>query len=82
MPYESNRRSGVGAAQQMIQASGKTREMVSTELGIHKTSMSDMINKGHSPSISRLADIAQVCGYDLRLVGHGEVIHVKPNPKE
>lgn len=82
MSYESNRRSGTGAVQQMIQASGKTREDVSRELGLYKTSMSDLINKGRSPSISRLAEIAQVCGYDLRLVGHGEAIHVMPNPKE
>lgn len=52
------------------------------ELGLYKTPMSGLINKGHSPSISRLAEIVQVYGYDLRLVGHGEVIHVKPNPKE
>jgi hypothetical protein len=38
MPYDSNRRNSVGAVQQMIQASGQTRESVSKSLGISKTS--------------------------------------------
>ena len=59
------------AMRAMLERSGMTSYRVSVGIGRHSSYISTMLRRGSVPSADLLARIADVCGYDLRLVPRG-----------
>jgi transcriptional regulator with XRE-family HTH domain len=74
-----NGRSTHGAINQMVRESGMTTKEVSLKMGRFGRYLDDVEKRGTNPSASIMAEIAKACGYDMRLVGHGQTIHIRPN---
>ena len=68
----------VGAIGAMVSGSGKSRRQISLEMGRHENFLTTKIQERSSPRADSLAEIAAACGYQLQLVGHGEVIVIDP----
>lgn len=51
---------------------------VSEEIGRNRSHMSNMLSRGSTPQADTLARIAKACGYELQLVGRGEIIQIHP----
>ena len=67
----------------MLEASGLSSYRVSVGLGRHSSYVSTMLRRGSVPSADLLARMADVCGYDLRLVprnGAGDALTIDGRP--
>lgn len=56
------------AVRALLARSGLTSYKVSRGLGRHSSYVSTMLRRGSTPSADLLAQMADVCGYDLRLI--------------
>lgn len=56
------------AVRALLARSGLTSYKVSRGLGRHSSYVSTMLRRGSVPSADLLAQMADVCGYDLRLI--------------
>ena len=56
------------AVRAMLKRSGLSSYRVSMGLGRHSSYVSTMLRRGSVPSADLLAKMADVCGYDLRLI--------------
>lgn len=74
-----NGRSTHGAINQMARESGMTFKDISLKMGRSARYIDDIKHKGITSSASVMAEISKACGYDMRLVGHGQTIHIRPN---
>jgi transcriptional regulator with XRE-family HTH domain len=70
---------GKDALSHIIKADGKPYRTISTELGRSPNFVSNYLATKRSPDTDLLADVANVCGYRLQLVGHGEVLTLGPD---
>ena len=59
------------AIAKMCEISGKSQRSVSSEIGKAPTFISSTLNKGSVPRIDTMAKIAEACGFELVLRGHG-----------
>lgn len=64
----------------VVNQSGKSQRAISIELGKVPTYISATFTQGSIPTIETLANIANVCGYDLALINRatGETIAIDP----
>lgn len=60
----------------MVDASGMSLRAVSIAMGKAPTYVSTILTRGTGVNTSTLAKIASVCGYELRVEGHGETVAV------
>lgn len=56
------------AVRAMLEHSGRTSYRVAVEMGRAPSYVSSMLRRGSCPSADVLAQMADACGYDLRLV--------------
>lgn len=62
----------------MLDASGRSANSVSLSLGKHRNYLATATYKESSPRADNLAAIAEECGFELVLKGHGEEIRIDP----
>lgn len=62
------------ALEHVVSASGLTKAELSRRLGRSEGYVSSLFSMHRAPGSDLLASIAQACGYQLQLVGHGETI--------
>jgi DNA-binding phage protein len=62
----------VGQIRDMVIGSGMSIPQVAEKSGISYKSIYKWYGEGVSPSVGNLAAVAQVCGYELKLVKRGE----------
>ena len=62
------------ALRHMVKSSNKTAAQVSRDMGKSNGYLTVMLSDRRTPRADLLARIARVYGYDLMLVGNGEVI--------
>lgn len=62
----------------MLRVSGKSANSVSLAMGKHRNFISSTIYQRSTPRSDNLAKIAELCGYELILKGHGEEIEIDP----
>lgn len=74
-----NGRSTHGAINQMVRESGISTRELSRRMGRGDRYITNVLQQTKSPGASIMAEIAKACGYDMRLVGHGQTIHIRPN---
>ncbi len=55
----------------MCEISGKSQRAVSSEIGKAPTFLSSTLNKGSTPRVDTMAQVAAACGFVLTLRGHG-----------
>jgi hypothetical protein len=72
----------IGAINSMIRGSGKSRRQVSLEMGREETYLNTIVRRKYRPRIDILVEIANVCGYELQLVGNGETIVIDNEPDD
>lgn len=70
------------AIRHMVASAGMSYAQVSRELNRNDRYLSIMLNDATTPRADLLARIAEVCGYSLQLVGHGETLEIKPGTGE
>lgn len=58
----------IESVRMMIERAGVTPYRVAVDMGRAPTYVSSMLRRGSTPSADLLAQIADVCGYDLRLI--------------
>lgn len=68
------------ALRYVVNHSGKSQRAISVELGKVPTYISATFTQGSIPTVETLANVANVCGYDLLLVNRetGETISIDP----
>jgi DNA-binding phage protein len=59
------------AIEAMCEMAGKSQRTVSTEIGRNPTFIGTTISKGSIPRVDTMAKIAEACGFELVLRGHG-----------
>ncbi len=69
----------IDAIQTMLAKSGKSANSVSLAMGKHRNYIATAIYKQSDPQADNLAKIAELCGYELILKGHGEEIAIDPS---
>lgn len=74
-----NGRGAHGAIRHMVGGSGLSSREVSRDMGRSPRYLINLYKQGNNPSASIMAEISKACGYDMRLVGHGQTIHIRPN---
>lgn len=64
------------AIRRIVHLSGKSQRQVSEDMGRSPNFVSAVLTQKRTPSTDLMAEIAEVCGYELQLVkkGGGEVI--------
>lgn len=65
----------------MCDVSGKGTIEVSSEIGRAKSYVGGILSRGSTPQADTLAEIAEACGYQLALIGHGEQIVIEYEPR-
>ncbi|MBR3158123.1 MAG: helix-turn-helix transcriptional regulator [Atopobiaceae bacterium] len=60
----------------MASTSGMSLRAISVAMGKHPTYLSATLRRDGGVGASTLAKIAKVCGYELRVEGHGETVAV------
>lgn len=68
------------AVRHMCEASGQKIAEVSKAIGRSRAFLSNMLTRGNNPRIDTLISIAQACGYQVVLEGHGEKVVLEPTP--
>lgn len=65
----------------VLDNSGKSQRQISRDLGKVDTFISSMLSGKRTPGLQLMANVADVCGYDLLLVNRqtGEAIPIDPN---
>ena len=66
------------AIRQMCRTAHMGTVAVSEEIGRNRSYVGNMLSRGSTPQADTLAKIASACGYELQLVGRGEVITIDP----
>ena len=69
------------AIRHMIANSQKTFAAASREIGRNSRYISVMLGDATTPRLDLMAKIANACGYDLVLLGHGEGLEVTATPQ-
>lgn len=69
------------AIRHMVAISHKTYAQVSRELGRARNFLNVMFRDATTPRLDLMAKIANACGYDLVLLGHGEGLEVTATPQ-
>lgn len=64
------------AIERMCQEAGKSQRTVSTEIGRAPTFLSTTLHKGSVPRVDTMSAIADACGFELVLRGHGVTIEL------
>ena len=65
------------ALRHMVNMSGKSARSVAREMDIAETFINMTLSRKSIPKVDTFADIADICGYELALIGHDEVIPVR-----
>ena len=65
------------AIRRMVDESGTTYAQVSRDLSRNDRYIAVMLSAGNTPSATLLARIANACGYELTLIGHGETLRLE-----
>lgn len=64
------------AVLKMCEISGKSQRAVSLEIGKAGTFLGTTLYKGSVPRVDTMAKIAEACGFELVLRGHGVTIEL------
>lgn len=67
---------GPDAISYMMDVEGISAYAAARRIGRGPSYVSGMVRRGSDPSTAVMASIARACGYQLCLVGHGEVIEI------
>lgn len=65
------------AIRHMCDKAGKGTTIVSRDIGRGSSFVGSILSRGSVPKADTLAEIAEACGYELMLVGHGEQITIE-----
>ena len=65
------------AIRHMCEVSGKGSTIVSKDIGRVSSFVGTILSRGSVPKADTLAEIAEACGYQLALIGHGEQIVIE-----
>lgn len=68
----------IGAMQQMIASTGKSRIALSREMGRSDTYLTTKLQEKSKPRTDTLSQLANLCGYTLQLVRGDDVIVIDP----
>ena len=60
----------------MVNKSKLSAASIAALLGRGRYYIFTYTNKGHMPTVQNLVQIAEVCGYEVHIIGHGEDITV------
>ncbi len=69
------------AIRHMCEVSGKGSTIVSKDIGRVSSFVGTILSRGSVPKADTLAEIAEACGYQLALIGHGEQIVIEYEPR-
>lgn len=64
------------AIERMCDLAGKSQRTISKEIGRNPTFLGTTLSKGSVPRVDTMAKIAETCGFELVLRGHGVVIEL------
>lgn len=64
------------AIERMCELGGKSQRTVSKEIGRNPTFLGTTLSKGSVPRVDTMAKVAEACGFELVLRGHGVVIEL------
>lgn len=64
------------AIEKMCGVAGKSQRTVSSEIGRNPTFIGTTLSKGSVPRVDTMAKIAEACGFELVLRGHGVTIEL------
>ena len=67
----------VEAIRYMCDKAGKGTTVVSRDIGRGSSFVGSILSRGSIPKADTLAEIAEACGYELALIGHGERIVIE-----
>ena len=70
------------AIRHMCDKSGKGSTIVSRDIGRVSSFVGTILSRGSVPKADTLAEIAEACGYELALIGHGEKIVIEYEPRD
>lgn len=65
------------AIRHMCDKAGKGTTVVSKDIGRGSSFVGSILSRGSVPKADTLAEIAEACGYELALIGHGEQIVIE-----
>lgn len=66
----------------VLDNSGKSQRQISRDLGKVDTFISSMLSGGRTPGLQLMANVSDVCGYDLVLVNRSTGETIKLDSKE
>ena len=70
------------AIRHMCEVAGKGTVEVSGDIGRGRSYVGSILSRGSTPQADTLAEIAEACGYELVLIGHGEKIVIEYEPRD
>lgn len=70
------------AIRHMCDKAGKGTTIVSKDIRRGSSFVGSILSRGSVPKADTLAEIAEACGYQLTLIGHGEQIVIEYDPRE
>lgn len=69
------------AVGEVVSRSGEGPMALSRKLGRHESYLSTTISRRSVPKLDTFADIADACGFELVLRGHGTELVIEPNQR-